>query len=261
MNHWWRAYDEAVNDSKLQLLSDPLFRAWFNVMCIASANDGRLPSLESVAFTLHMKNERAAQVLAQLHQHGLLDKTETGFVPHNWNGRQYKSDVTDATASERMKRYREKQRNDRNATVTVTPPREQTTETDTEDPSLRSGARAKATRLQDDWMPDQSDQDFAKAKGLSNDRLQTEALKFRNYWTSKSGKDATKTNWQRTWQNWILNSKGSPNGNGTFNGAHRSSSSDFFAGIASVAADIVGEGQPSRFADEEIPLGRVNIDG
>jgi hypothetical protein len=104
VNHWWRAYNEAVNDPKLQLLSDSLFRAWFNVMCIASANGGELPPLKDVAFTLRIAPAKAAQVLAQLHVAGLLDKTETGFAPHNWKGRQYISD----SSAERVKRHREK---------------------------------------------------------------------------------------------------------------------------------------------------------
>lgn len=130
MNHWWRAYNEAVNDPKLQLISDALFRAWFNVMCIASSNDGNLPPLKDIAFTLRIQPTKAAQVLAQLHTAGLLDKTETGFIPHNWNGRQYKSDKTDETAAERMARYRERKRNERNAAVTVTATRVQSTEAD-----------------------------------------------------------------------------------------------------------------------------------
>ena len=128
MNHWWRAYNEAVNDPKLQLISDSLFRAWFNLMCIASANDGQLPALDSLAFTLRLKPAKVAQTLTQLHRAGLLDKTETGFAPHNWNGRQYKTDKVDETAAERMARYRERKRNERNAAVTVTDTREQRTE-------------------------------------------------------------------------------------------------------------------------------------
>jgi hypothetical protein len=143
VNHWWRAYNEAVNDPKLQLISDALFRSWFNLMCIASANDGALPAIGSLAFTLRMKPEKAAQVLAQLCSAGLLDKTETGFVPHNWNGRQYKSDKSDETAAQRMARYRERKRNERNATVTVTAPRLQTTETEQKDTeAIASGADA-----------------------------------------------------------------------------------------------------------------------
>jgi hypothetical protein len=32
-----------------------------------------------------------------------------------------------------------------------------------------------------------------------------ETTKFINYWLAKSGSGATKTNWERTWQNWMLN--------------------------------------------------------
>lgn len=31
-----------------------------------------------------------------------------------------------------------------------------------------------------------------------------ETLKFRNYWQAKSGKDATKLDWTKTWQNWMI---------------------------------------------------------
>lgn len=125
MNHWWRAYNEAVNDPKLQLISDALFRAWFNLMCIASANGGALPAVGSLAFTLRLKPERVGQILTQLHSAGLLDKTETGFTPHNWNGRQYKSDVS----TERVKRFRETKRNV-SSTVSETPPEQSRADTE-----------------------------------------------------------------------------------------------------------------------------------
>jgi hypothetical protein len=32
-------------------------------------------------------------------------------------------------------------------------------------------------------------------------------LKFCNYWQSKSGKDATKLDWDKTFQNWVLAEK------------------------------------------------------
>lgn len=139
MSRWWRAYEEAATDPKLQLLPAELFRVWFNLMCIASKHDGSLPALAHIAYTLQMKPERAAQALSQLHAAGLLDKTETGFAPHNWNGRQYKSDAADATAAERMKRYRNNKRNNRNATVTALRPE---TETDTDSEANASGAAA-----------------------------------------------------------------------------------------------------------------------
>lgn len=146
MNHWWRAYNEAVNDPKLQLISDSLFRAWFNLMCIASANEGALPAVSSLAFTLRMKPEKVLQILTQLHGVGLLDKTETGFTPHNWKGRQYKSDVS----TERVKRFRETKRNVSSA-VPVTPPEaEQKQNTE----QSRADARAGIDRVEVDLSSD-----------------------------------------------------------------------------------------------------------
>ena len=41
-----------------------------------------------------------------------------------------------------------------------------------------------------------------------------ESQKFSNHWIAKSGKDATKTDWKRTWINWILNAKAEAKSNG-----------------------------------------------
>lgn len=151
MSRWWRAYDEAASDPKLGLLTDDLHRAWFNLMCIASANDGAFPPLKQIAYTLRVKPERAAAILAELHTHGLLDKTDDGFAPHNWNRRQYKADVTDPTAAERMQRYRKNKRNDRNAAVTPLRP-ETEADTDTEPEPEKKETREAA--LDDGWPAD-----------------------------------------------------------------------------------------------------------
>jgi hypothetical protein len=34
--------------------------------------------------------------------------------------------------------------------------------------------------------------------------VRDEALKFRNHWVGKTGKDATKLDWEATWQNWCM---------------------------------------------------------
>ncbi|VEJ45244.1 DUF1376 domain-containing protein [Bartonella vinsonii] len=67
--------------------------------------------------------------------------------------------------------------------------------------------RAKANRgcrLPDDFEPDY---DFAIAEGLPPERVKVEMAKFRDYWKAKTGKDATKIDWQATWRNWVRNSK------------------------------------------------------
>src|SRR5262249_9730943 len=70
--------------------------------------------------------------------------------------------------------------------------------------------RSRGTRLLNDWTPSEVHLEFAKQQGWPIEAIQTEALKFRNYWTAKTGRAATKLDWSRTWQNWILNAKRPP---------------------------------------------------
>lgn len=114
---WWRAYDEAVDDPKLQKLSGELFKCWFNLMCIASENDGVLPSIDDIAFKLRLPSHKAEKLIASLTEAGLLDEIDGTIQPHNWGVRQFKTDVTDPTNNERQKRYRNRKRN-ANDTVT-----------------------------------------------------------------------------------------------------------------------------------------------
>jgi hypothetical protein len=117
MTHWFRVYDDLVDDPKVQRLDPSLFKALINLWCLASANDGVFPPIDEVAFKLRMKPEKVQRVLAELRAVGLIDDDDRGIHPHNWAGRQFKSDVADPTAAERMRRHRNRQRND-----TVTPP-------------------------------------------------------------------------------------------------------------------------------------------
>lgn len=66
--------------------------------------------------------------------------------------------------------------------------------------------KPRGTRLPSDWKPSQTDFEFAHAKGMPHDRIATEAEKFRNYWTAKSGATATKLDWPATWRNWVMSS-------------------------------------------------------
>lgn len=137
MSRWFRVYETMVDDPKMQRLSAELFRLTVNLWCIASKNGGRLPSLGDMAFTLRLRTDRLQKMLNELKACELIDGDEV-MEPHNWNKRQYKSDVTDPTAADRQQRCRDKRRNadrneDRNATVQHKRPETETeTETDTE---------------------------------------------------------------------------------------------------------------------------------
>lgn len=206
MSRWWRAYDEAVDDPKLGTLSDRLHRAWFNLMCIASANGGVLPAIGAVAFKLRVNDHRAAELITALVVAGLFDKRDDGaFEPHNWTGRQFRSDVTDPTNSDRQKRYRDRQRVTANTvteTVTVTPPRdrEQNTEAETERGSLRSLPRKRGEPIPPAWVPTEKGRDFARSKGFDIDKILSEGQRFRDHSLAKGllHKDI-----EAAWRNWV----------------------------------------------------------
>lgn len=207
---WFRLYESLVDDPKVQRLPDRLFKALINVWCIASANDGELPSVDDVAFKLRMKPGQVVKLLGELSQAGFLDVSADDpdiIVPHNWTGRQFKTDVTDPTAARRMRDYRNRRRNGVTEntvtpTVTVTHP-ETDTETEGKTPSLRSGAKARGSRLPEDWRPSVEDREFAKAEGMAEQDIDREAARFRDFWLGKPGKDGAKLDWQATWRNWV----------------------------------------------------------
>jgi hypothetical protein len=111
MTRWFRVYEDLVDDPKVQRLDPSLFRALINLWCLTSANGGALPSLEVIAFKPRVKADKAQRLLDELTAEGLIEKNETGLHPHNWSGRQYKSDIQDPTVAERMRRHRSRQRN------------------------------------------------------------------------------------------------------------------------------------------------------
>ena len=63
--------------------------------------------------------------------------------------------------------------------------------------------RSRGSRLPDDWRPSESDVQWARDK-RPDLKIDDEIEMFCNHWTAKSGKDATKTNWSKTWRNWVL---------------------------------------------------------
>lgn len=135
MSRWFRFYDAAVDDPKVQSLSGDLFKAWVNLLCVASQNQGVLPSAKDMAFKLRLSEKKVADIIARLIDHGLIDNLDGVTAPHNWDERQYRSDAKDATAAERMRRHRNKKRGatddgyDRN-TVTVTATEQSRAETE-----------------------------------------------------------------------------------------------------------------------------------
>ena len=204
---WFRLYDELVDDPKVQMLSDLHFRALINLWCLASRNGGVLPPINETAFSLRMKPEKASEIFGQLRLAGLIEDDDGGLGvtrPHNWNGRQFKSDVS----NERVKRHRERQRivtGPVTNAVTATPPETETeteTETEKKDRSLRSrAARARPkSQIPLGWHPSQASIDRGKALGFSESSIGEIAEDLR-VWAE--GKGEMRANWDATFDGFV----------------------------------------------------------
>jgi hypothetical protein len=65
----------------------------------------------------------------------------------------------------------------------------------------------RGTRLPNDWTLPQAWQAWAcEQRRWQPDDTLAEAELFANYWQAKSGKDAVKVAWEKTWRNWVRNS-------------------------------------------------------
>lgn len=145
---WWRAYNGARHDAKLLRLSDKHFRWWFNLICVAAERDGYLPDHADLCAEFRTSAKAMTEILDALVAAHLFDHDETGIRAHNWNERQYKSDVS----NERVKRHRERKRNaESNDDVTLQKrPQRTDTETDTETESEKKDMTVAPSATVDD---------------------------------------------------------------------------------------------------------------
>lgn len=180
MSRWFRLYDEMLDDPKAQRLPAEDFKAWINLLCLASRNDGKLPCIGDIAFALRIDENGALTLIERLYIGGLIDKRNGGpdgfhYAPHAWERRQYKSD----NSAERVRRHREKRNASCNVTetVTVTPP-ETDTETDT-DTDINPPTPLRGIELPN-WLPMDAWRGWiemrAKRKKPLTDRARARAL-------------------------------------------------------------------------------------
>ena len=131
---WWRAYAEMVDDEKLRLLA--FEDRWHFVAICCLKCSGLLDEpyselkIRKVSVKLGLRLPELDEVKRRLMEVGLVDDE---LNPIAWKNRQFVSDLKDPSASERMRRFRQRQLYERNDTVTLRPPESDTdTESDTE---------------------------------------------------------------------------------------------------------------------------------
>src|SRR5262249_11230505 len=106
MTRWFRSHSAKLDSHKVQSLPDAHYRAWDSLLCVASLHDGVLPALAETAFRLRKSTGETAELIEALIAAGLFERTERGIVPHDWDDWQY------TASTERVKRFRKRERND-----------------------------------------------------------------------------------------------------------------------------------------------------
>lgn len=85
---WFRMYADILNDSKVQLIPDRMFKFWVNCLALTSEKRGYLPEPRDIAFRLHLSLTEVEDDLANMMTHGLVEAVsvdgKTKLQPHNW---------------------------------------------------------------------------------------------------------------------------------------------------------------------------------
>jgi uncharacterized protein YdaU (DUF1376 family) len=172
--------------------------------------------------------------------------TISGFFDAEWKHKRIDSEITRTAEISNKRKEAAKQMHSKckakadTLTLTLTPIKKEEEKKVEADANAPPTPKPRAIRLPNDWKPSADDLAFVKAKGWSPLEIELEATKFRNYWTAKSGRDATKLDWGRTWENWILNARRGTN----VSSAREERREQFFDALGKLKAFGRGGGDP-----------------
>ncbi|MGB4064229.1 MAG: hypothetical protein WBK19_10430 [Azonexus sp.] len=132
-NQWLRLYSEFAHDPKIQRMSEALQRRFIMLLCIRCSNGEVTLHDDDVTFQLRISNEEWAETKSVFIDKNLIDESNN---PVAWDKRQFASD----SSAPRVAKYRAKQKEVCN--VTVTPQIQNRTDTDTEEKKEQKTSRA-----------------------------------------------------------------------------------------------------------------------
>lgn len=231
---WFKVDDRIHSHKKSVRAGVPAMGLWVlaGAWCADQLSDGFIPDYMAARIDRDYEENASRLVEAGLWAEAVKDG-DKGWVFHQWAEHQPSAEsVLDkrAEAKERMARMRaqrkaERERSEgvrantsrtgpeRSAEVRSTPTRPDPTRPDPtvlpteEHPQKTSSSseappRKRATRIPDDFAitPEMAVWGREHAPHVNG---VYETQKFADYWRSRSGKDATKTDWIATWRNWM----------------------------------------------------------
>jgi hypothetical protein len=205
---WFKVDDGFWSHPKTSELSDAATALWVRAGSWSAQHltEGRVPYS---ALRFFRARRRSAMELVAA---GLWSDAGDAFVFHSWADYQPSRSQVEArreAAKNRVNAWRERQSNgvtdsshapESNAAPDPTHPDPSPVSTDVD----TGGARKRGTRIPDPFIVTGEMRAWAAERCPGVDvNLSTE--RFVNYWRAKAGKEATKVDWKRTWNNWLLN--------------------------------------------------------
>ncbi len=194
--NWFRLYHDLIDDPKVQRLEGRVFKAWINLLCLASRSDprGMLPPVEDLAFALRIGEDEAEEVVGLLLAKGLLEEVDGAVMPHNWAGRQFRSD----DVGSRVKRTRTKTGTGEEVGTSV------------EVASSATEVKTKSTRgkyktaVPDQFPVEEAHIEYAASLGFSRQEVDEQTTRFLDYHLAKGSRFL---DWQAAWRNWLRNAR------------------------------------------------------
>ncbi len=115
---WLRLWTSYLRSPKVQRVTEVSRARHINLLCVACEENqnGRLPSVESMAWHLRLTSEAMQETLDELVSAGLVEKRAKSYWVHDWSHWQFS--VT--PAAERKRRSRDRHKASRDQSVTVT---------------------------------------------------------------------------------------------------------------------------------------------
>lgn len=212
---WVRLYHETPTDPKWRVIAKrsgqrigDVIAVWNFVLCNASGNAvkrGVTRNLvtEDIAAALDLNDADVTAILAAMEGKVIKNGALQGWEKRN--------PIKEDHSTERVRAFRERNETQRNAEKRPELDKSREEKSKKEEVERASAPPAKATRwppdkiVPQDWLADADIQRHEHDLPVIDLRL--EATRFANYWASKSGGAATKTDWHRTWINWALDDK------------------------------------------------------
>jgi hypothetical protein len=199
--NWFRLYHDLIDDPKVQRLEGRVFKVWINLLCLASRSDPRgvLPDHGDLAFALRIEEEEAEETIRLLLDKGLLEEVDGALMPHNWDGRQFRSD----DVASRVKRSRVRQEEVASLSAPKDKP-EQVEEGGTK-PVKPKGTRGRGKTVAPETFEVGAEQvEYAASLGFSGEEVGAQTMQFLDYHRAKGSQFS---DWHAAWRNWLRNAR------------------------------------------------------